>query len=247
MYTIYGFHAVSSYLSSGVVERVIMADGRHDARIEQLQTLAKKHHVPCEGMPLSKLDQEVPNVSHQGVIGFCKKLPILMEKFLPELLEKLNKPAMLLLLDQVQDPHNLGACIRTAAAAGCHAVIVPKDNAVSLNATVLKVASGAVGKVPFVQVTNLARTMKQLQDAGIWLYGTAESGDETLYHQDLTGPVAWVMGGEGKGMRRLTQEHCDVLCQIPTSDMLSCLNVSVATGVCLFESRRQRLQALKGD
>ena len=241
VYTIYGFHAVMAYLPSGLVNTIYLDQGRQDARAEGLMALAETHQVAINQVPLQQLEEMAGSCPHQGVVGACERLPVMKESALADLIADCNEPPLLLILDQVQDPHNLGACLRTAAASGCHAVIVPKDNAATLNATVMKVASGAVGKVPFVQVTNLVRVMKQLQDAGVWFYGTAESGAGDIYQQDFTGPMAWVMGGEEKGLRRLTQDNCDVLCHIPTSDTLSCLNVSVATGVCLFETRRQRL------
>ena len=159
------------------------------------------------------------------------------------LVERLKVPPFLLILDDVTDPHNLGACLRTADAVGVHAVIVPKDRSVSLTDTVRRVACGAAEKVPFVQVTNLARTMKKLRDAGVWLVGTADEVQSNLYRVDLTGPLAMVMGSEGSGLRRLTREHCDFLVSIPMSGSVESLNVSVATGVCLFEAVRQRQAA----
>jgi 23S rRNA (guanosine2251-2'-O)-methyltransferase len=159
------------------------------------------------------------------------------------LLESLYEPPFLLVLDGVQDPHNLGACLRSADAAGIHAIIAPKDRAVALTETVRKVACGAVEQLPFVTVTNLARTLNGLKEAGLWLVGTADNARETLYDVDLTGPLALVMGAEGKGLRRLTRECCDFLVHIPMAGSVECLNVSVATGVCLFEAVRQRRKA----
>ena len=155
-------------------------------------------------------------------------------------LEKLEVPPMILILDQVQDPHNLGACLRTAEGAGVAAVVAPRDRSVSITETVLIVAAGAAEKVPFYEVTNLARTMDQLKSAGIWLVGTSDDADEDLYSVELTGPLGIVMGGEGKGLRRLTAERCDRLVRIPMLGSVECLNVSVAAGVCLFEAVRQR-------
>ena len=148
--------------------------------------------------------------------------------------------AFLLILDNVTDPHNLGACLRSADAAGVHGVIAPKDKAVGLTSTVSKVACGAAETVPFYQVTNLARTLKELQERGIWLYGTAGEASESVFKTDLKGPIAIVMGAEGKGLRRLTRESCDHLINIPMTGSVSSLNVSVATGICLFEAVRQR-------
>lgn len=156
------------------------------------------------------------------------------------LLDELVEPPLLLILDGVQDPHNLGACLRSADAAGVHAVIAPKDRSVSLTRTVRMIACGAAEKVPFVRVTNLARTMKELQEAGVWLVGTAADSSRSLYDIDLSLPVAFVMGSEGRGLRRLTRERCDFLVSIPMAGSVESLNVSVASGICLFETLRQR-------
>lgn len=160
-----------------------------------------------------------------------------------DLVESLKEPPFLLILDSVQDPHNLGACLRSADAAGVHAVIAPKDRAVTLTDTVRKVACGAAEHLPFVTVTNLARTLNHLKEAGLWLVGTADDAKESLYDVDLTGPLGLVMGAEGQGLRRLTRERCDFLVHIPMAGSVECLNVSVATGVCLFEAVRQRRKA----
>ncbi|MEW6412899.1 MAG: 23S rRNA (guanosine(2251)-2'-O)-methyltransferase RlmB [Candidatus Zixiibacteriota bacterium] len=149
-------------------------------------------------------------------------------------------PALILILDTVQDPHNLGACLRTADAAGAHAVVAPKDRSVGLTDTVRRIASGAAESIPFVQVTNLARTMETVKAAGLWIVGTSDAADKTVFEMDMTGPVAIVMGSEGTGLRRLTEEHCDFMAKIPMSGSVECLNVSVAAGVCLFEAVRQR-------
>ena len=151
-----------------------------------------------------------------------------------------KKAPLLLVLDHVQDPHNLGACLRTADAAGCVAVIAPKDRSAPLNETVKRVACGGAESVPYIQVTNLVRTMKSLKDAGVWFAGTSGKADKHIYDVDLKGPMAIVMGAEGDGMRRLTEENCDFLAKIPMSGSVECLNVSVAAGICLFEARRQR-------
>jgi len=156
------------------------------------------------------------------------------------MLDKLSEPAFLLILDGVQDPHNLGACLRTAEAAGVHVVLAPKDRSVAVTETVRKVACGGAERVPFVQITNLARVMDQLKEAGLWLVGTSDRAERTVYDLDLSGPLAIVMGSEGKGLRRLTAEKCDFLAQIPMSGSVESLNVSVATGVCLYEAVRQR-------
>lgn len=162
------------------------------------------------------------------------------EEVLDEILDKTTTP-LLLILDCVQDPHNLGAILRTADGAGVDAVIAPRDKSVGITETVLRVSVGAAEKIPFIQVTNLSRTMKHLQDRGIWIFGTSDKGDRSLYETDFTGPSALVMGAEGEGMRRLTEENCDFLLRIPMQGSIPCLNVSVATGVCLYEIVRQRL------
>ena len=162
------------------------------------------------------------------------------EDDLYRILDGLSVPPFLLILDQVQDPHNLGACLRSADAAGAHALIMPKDRSVTITDTVRNVASGAAENLPVIQVTNLARTMDELKKVGLWLVGTSDGADRTLYEVDLTGPLVIVMGSEGKGVRRLTKEKCDLLVKIPMLGSVRCLNVSVATGVCLFEALRQR-------
>ncbi len=171
---------------------------------------------------------------------YSAKVKELNEDDLFGLISILDHPALLLILDSVQDPHNLGACMRTAAAAGADAVIAPKDRAVGITDTVRRIASGGAENVPFIRVTNLARTIDQLKEAGIWIVGTSDTGVEMLYEIDLKGPIAIVMGAEGEGIRRLTQEKCDFLARIPMKGKVNCLNVSVAAGVCLFEAVRQR-------
>src|SRR5690606_2772877 len=177
---------------------------------------------------------------HQGVVAEVSPSQVWGENMLDELLERTEGPALLLVLDGVTDPHNLGACLRTADAAGAQAVIVPKDKSATLNATVRKVACGAAEVIPLVAVTNLARTLEKLQKKGLWIVGTAGEADKELYDLDLSGPTVLVMGAEGKGMRRLTRERCDFLARLPMAGSVSSLNVSVATGVCLFEALRQR-------
>ena len=176
-------------------------------------------------------------------------LPITMksENDLLEIIDQAPADPFVLILDGLQDPHNLGACLRSADAAGVHAVVVPRDRAVGLTDSVRLAAAGAAERMPFIQVTNLARTMKALKEAGLWLVGTADETARSLYEADLTGPLAIVMGAEGKGLRRLTAERCDFLVRIPMHGAVSCLNVSVATGVCLFEAVRQRAAKSKSS
>lgn len=171
---------------------------------------------------------------------FTKPVEELTEDDLLELVSKLDHPALILILDSVQDPHNLGACLRTASASGADAVVAPKDRAVAITDTVRRVASGGAEGVPFVRVTNLARTLDNLKQSGVWIVGTSDKGFQSLYEIDLKGPVAIVMGAEGEGIRRLTQDKCDFLARIPMKGKVDCLNVSVAAGVCLFEAVRQR-------
>ena len=173
-------------------------------------------------------------------VNRTKSVLVKDEADLFRILDNLNEPPLLLFLDGIQDPHNLGACLRTADAAGVHAVIAPKDRAVSITTTVIEIASGAAENIPFVQVTNIARTIDELKEKGVWFVATSDKATQTLYDVDLKGPIALILGAEGKGIRRLTEEKSDFLVQIPMSGSVECLNVSVACGVCLFEAVRQR-------
>jgi len=239
---VFGLHAVQSLLerTPGRVSVLLALESRADARMQAILALAEKANVPVRRVARSELDERAPGVSHQGVVAEMAAAVALSESELPQFLGGLGRPPLLLILDGVQDPHNLGACLRTADAAGVDAVILPKDRSAPLNATARKVACGAAETVPVVRVTNLARTLRTIRDAGVWLYGAAGEAPRALYDADLSGPVALVLGGEGKGLRRLTREHCDDLVAIPLAGSVSSLNVSVATGVCLFEARRQR-------
>lgn len=240
---IFGLHAVSSLLKRNParVRRVLIQQGSRNARVQALLERAAAVGIEVSDAERQTLDRLCDGGRHQGVVAECEPLKALSEKGLDSLLESSDeKSPLLLILDGVTDPHNLGACLRTADAAGVLAVIAPRDKSAPLNATVAKVACGAAEVVPYVQVTNLARTLKLLQLRGIWITGTAGEAEQSLYQVDLTGPRALVMGAEGKGMRRLTREHCDQLVNIPMAGEVSSLNVSVATGVCLFEIVRQR-------
>lgn len=240
---IFGLHAVQSLLSTHPkrIMRLIVSKERHDAKIQMLLDLAAEHHIPVEMAPRHELDRVANYENHQGLIAFCKVANHYSENDLEALLDAVSGPVLLLVLDGVQDPHNLGACLRSADAAGVHAVIAPKDKSVGITATVAKVASGAAETVPFIQVTNLARTLRALQERNIWIYGAAAEANQTVYQADLKGSVAMVLGAEGSGLRRLTREHCDVLLNIPMRGSVSSLNVSVATGIFLFEAVRQRM------
>jgi 23S rRNA (guanosine2251-2'-O)-methyltransferase len=191
--------------------------------------------IEADGLRIAKL---AGSAGHQGVAARVQALPVVHS--LDDLLDAVQGPPLLLVLDGVTDPHNLGACLRVADGAGAHAVIAPKDHAVGINATVAKVASGAAETVPYFMVTNLARTLGELKERNIWCIGTAEDAPQTLYQADLRGPVALVLGAEGSGMRQLTRKTCDGLISIPMAGAVESLNVSVASGVCLYEALRQR-------
>jgi len=238
---VFGIHAVQTKLQRNPerVQEIWLQEGREDQRLNQVRGLADEQGIECQIMPRRELDNKVKCL-HQGVVAACTPSPAKDEHFLTQLLEELNEPAFLLILDGVTDPHNLGACLRTADAAGVHAVIAPKDKSASLNSTVSKVACGAAESMPFVQVTNLARCLKTLQASGVWITGTAGEATQDIHQADLKGNMALVMGAEGEGMRRLTREGCDQLVKIPMAGEVSSLNVSVAAGVCLFEAVRQR-------
>ena len=239
---VYGLHAVDAILRHhhNNVEQLMVQEGRSDERMEQILTRARKLGLRVETADRAELDTMASGV-HQGVIAVCRNLHLeRSEAQLKELLDTLDHPPFLLIIDGVTDPHNLGACLRSAEAAGIDGVIVPKDKSALLNATARKVACGAAEVIPFFAVTNLVRTMKTLQEGGIWIFGAAGEATQSVYQTDLRGPLALVMGSEGTGMRRLTRESCDTLFSIPMAGEVSSLNVSVSAGVCLFEAVRQR-------
>lgn len=239
---IIGLHAVRTALKHGdAVTGVRVEARRRDGRIKEILGLARQGGVDVVQVERAELDALSRGENHQGVVAFTQAPAVRDEGYLKRLLEDLDSAPFLLVLDGVQDPHNLGACLRTADAAGIHAVITPRDRSVGLTPVACKVASGAAETVPFVQVTNLVRTLKWLQEQGVWLIGTAGEAETGLYQTDLKGPLAIIMGGEGKGMRRLTREQCDALVHMPMLGAVESLNVSVATGVCLFEALRQRI------
>ena len=240
---VYGLHAVEGLLANSPARVCLLsvAAGREHRRIAQLVKQAEAAGIPVQRVARSELDALLPDASHQGVIAALgNAAPEPREPDLPVFLETLQEPALLLVLDGVQDPHNLGACLRTADAAGVHALIIPRDRAARITPVVRKVACGAAESVPVFSVTNLARTLRLLKQAGIWIYGASDAADTVIYGTDLTGPLALVLGAEGKGLRRLTREHCDYLVAIPMAGQVASLNVSVAAGVLLFEARRQR-------
>jgi 23S rRNA (guanosine2251-2'-O)-methyltransferase len=220
------------------VLEVLIDATRRDARMKQFVARAKEAGIRLidgDGLRLSKL---CGNHNHQGVVARVADMP--QVRSLDDLLDQIDEPPLLLVLDGVTDPHNLGAVLRVADGAGAHAVIAPKDHAVGINATVAKVASGAAETVPYFMVTNLARTLNELKERNIWIYGTSDDAPQTLYQADLKTAAAIVMGAEGDGMRQLTRKTCDALISIPMRGGVESLNVSVASGVCLYEALRQR-------
>jgi 23S rRNA (guanosine2251-2'-O)-methyltransferase len=238
---IFGIHAVQGLLKTNPqrVEALQVCRGRQDVRLKKLLTLAEQHQVTVQWTSAKELDALVDG-RHQGVAARCTEGQTYDEGFLSELVEQQGQNCLLLMLDGVTDPHNLGACLRVADGAGVQAVIVPRDNSVGVTPVVSKVACGAAETVPLVVVTNLARTLRKLQQAGVWVVGTTGDADKTIYDTDLTGPLVMVMGAEGTGMRQLVRAQCDFLARLPMAGEVSSLNVSVATGVCLFEAVRQR-------
>lgn len=243
---VWGLHAVRAVLARrpGDVTRLSLAQGRDDQRMRELREFASARGVRAANVPMATLDQETGGAAHQGVVAEVRPSVALNENGLLDLLTAAAPPALVLVLDGVSDPHNLGACLRTADAAGALAVVAPRDRAAGLTPVVRKVAAGAAETVPFAQVTNLARALKDLKDAGLWIVGTAEDGEQDLYAADLQGPLAIVMGSEGRGLRRLTRESCDFCVSLPMLGAVQSLNVSVAAGIVLFEALRQRRAAV---
>jgi len=235
-----GFHAVTARLRHHPegVQTLYVEAARRDRRMRELVERAEAAKVAVQPVDERRLQAMAGHDRHQGVVAVVDNA--LPHVTLEDVLESAGEPPLLLILDGVTDPHNLGACLRSADAFGTHALIVPKDRAVGVNATVAKAASGAVDTVPVISVTNLARTMRDLKERGVWLIGADAEAGETLFEAELTGPLAWVLGAEGSGLRRLTRELCDRVVGIPLQGSVSSLNVSVAAGVCLFETRRQR-------
>lgn len=239
---VFGLHAVRTALQRfpDRVSHVILQKSREDQRVKELLSLAHAAGTRIEWRSSDELDKLAGGERHQGVCAQMRVTGPLGEGALDELLDQLTGAPLLLVLDGVQDPHNLGACLRTADAAGVNAVIVPRDRAAGLSPTVRKVASGAAETVPLIQVTNLARTLRWLKERDFWLVGADGDAEQDMYDADLKGRTALVMGAEGQGLRRLTREACDLLVRIPMLGVIESLNVSVATGVLLFEAVRQR-------
>ena len=237
-----GWHAVLAVLKQAP-ERVLSVAidrARRGPRRTQLLEAARKAGISIEETSGDSLDRLAGHENHQGVVARCRPAVERTEAELPAFVANLSGTPLLLVLDGIQDPHNLGACLRSADAAGAHAVILPRDNSAPVTPVVRKVASGAAETVPLFRVTNLARTLETLKDAGVWLVGMVGEAERDLYDVDLTGPIALVLGAEGEGLRRLTREKCDHLARIPMAGTVESLNVSVAAGICLFEAVRQR-------
>ncbi len=238
---IFGFHAVTARLrhEAASVEEIYVDASREDRRMQELLRAAKAVNVRVIQADDARLSSIVGTRRHQGVVAKAGELSL--ARNLDELLDAIVGPPLILILDGITDPHNLGACLRVADGAGAHAVIAPKDRAVGLNATAAKVASGAAETVPYITVTNLARTLRDLKERDIQLTGTTEDAEKGLYEADFRGGSALVMGSEGEGMRRLTRDTCDLLVSVPMFGSVESLNVSVASGICLYEARRQRI------
>jgi 23S rRNA (guanosine2251-2'-O)-methyltransferase len=241
--TLHGFHAVIARLNQrpDSVRAIYVAQARNDGRARDLLSRAQAAGCRVHDVDDARLAALAGAEGHQGVVAVVDAAPVHVA--LPDVLDTLTEPALLLVLDGVTDPHNLGACLRSADAFGAHAVVIPKDRAVGVNATVAKAASGAADTVPVITVVNLARSLRDMKERGIWILG-ADAGGERLFDADVGGPVAWVLGAEGRGLRRLTRELCDRIVGIPLQGTVESLNVSVAAGICLYATRQQRTGAV---
>ena len=239
---VYGVHAVAALLANRhrSTKRLYINQDRIDKRLQDLLNIAEQKRVPVETLSLQKMNQRFADFVHQGIVASAEPLPDYIESDLEGLLASSKKPCLILILDGVTDPHNLGACLRSADAAGVDFVIIPKDKNASVTPVVSKVASGAAESVPLVRVTNLARAMENIKQQGVWIYGAAGESGVSIYNLDCKTSIALVMGSEDKGMRHLTRELCDGLFALPMLGTVTSLNVSVATGICLYEVGRQR-------
>jgi len=243
---VFGFHAILSRLRAepASVLEIFLDETRHDARIRDLVSIAERSHVQLHRVPTKRLDGFYGGGRHQGVVARVEVKPT--SDSLDDILHDVENP-LLLVLDGVTDPHNLGACLRVANAAGAHAVIAPRDRAAGITPAVSNVASGAAEATPYLMVTNLARTLTDIKERNIWVVGSDERAEQSVYEANLPDAIAWVLGAEGEGMRRLTRETCDLLVKIPMQGEVGSLNVSVAAGVCLFESVRRRTKSVGGS
>ena len=238
-----GFHAVQSLLKTAPdrAKTLLVVDNRNDQRVQKTVHLAERANIPVEVISAEEMDRRADKVRHQGVALLACKGKVYDEAWMLSHIAQLDHPPLVLVLDGLTDPHNLGACLRSADGAGVDAVIVPRDKSCGLTPIVRKVASGAAETLPFVLVTNLSRTLQKLKDAGLWIVGAAGESDQVISALDLTGPTALVLGSEDRGLRHLTRERCDYLARIPMQGSVQSLNVSVATGIVLFEAVRQRM------
>lgn len=239
---LYGLHAVTASLKyqPKTITKIFVAANRNDKKIQEIIDLVTSNKIPIEILNKNEFDKRYANLNHQGVVASIKNLPCYTEKDLPFLLANSREPYFLLILDCITDPHNLGACLRTAEACGVDFVIITKDKSAPINSTVSKVASGATALIPIVTVTNLVRTIELLKKQGIWFYGADCEASTKLYSLDFTGSIALIIGSEGTGLRQLTKKHCDGLFAVPMLGKINSLNASVAAGVCLYEGIRQR-------
>jgi 23S rRNA (guanosine2251-2'-O)-methyltransferase len=241
---VFGIHVAKRILENSPedVLEIFILDARDDKRMQELVKLAKQHNLFVQTVTKKQLDNWIPDNSHQGVALRIRPKSLLTEDDLPELHEKANKTPLFLVLDGVQDPHNLGACMRSAEALGATAIVMPRDKAAKITPVVRKVACGAAEILPVVQVSNLARALQQLKDMGVWVMGASAESSQTLFQADLKGAVALVLGAEGHGLRRLTAELCDMLISIPMIGSVESLNVSVTAGIFLYEAMRNRIR-----
>lgn len=239
---VYGVHAVSALLANPhrTTKKLFVSQDRVDKRMQDLVDKAVQARIGIEKLTTQQMNQRFAEFNHQGIVASASALPDYNESHLLALLESSKSPALILILDGITDPHNLGACLRTADATGVDFVLIPKDKSASITPVVSKVACGAAESIPLVRVTNLVRSMDLLKEQGVWIYGAAGEAEHSLYQTDCAGTIAIVMGAEGEGLRRLTREHCDGLFSLPMAGSVDSLNVSVATGVSLYEVLRQR-------
>ncbi|PJD93096.1 MAG: 23S rRNA (guanosine(2251)-2'-O)-methyltransferase RlmB [Legionella sp.] len=243
---VYGVHAVTALLKNPhrTTYKLLVSQERDDKKMQGIMAHAVDKGIPVERLSAQKMNQMFPDMIHQGLVAQASKLPDYTESHLPALLEASKQPVLILILDGVTDPHNLGACLRSADATGVDFVLIPKDKNATITPVVSKVACGAAEAIPLVRVTNLVRAMEWLKEQGVWIYGAAGEASCNLYQMDCSGSMALVMGAEGDGLRRLTREHCDGLFALPMLGSVDSLNVSVATGVSLYEVLRQRQQVM---